>query len=517
MKELSTWKQASLAAADTLFAAIARKDQLEAVCLLHKNRGMLNIQPTSWGKTHTAVAAALAVSRSTTPLTVAVYPTLALMRDQLPKFANAGLRCAAWSSDNSFEHQMLAKSIIDGGVDVILLMPERLHTDLFAKVSTKVRNNVGLLIVDEAHLIHSWGIGFREDFLHLKQARQEFRNARVLASTATAGDGVEAVIADVLGRLHVNRGDLRREDITLKRLPTAEFHIQAAWAKKIVEHQTGTCLIFTTTKSEADKLAAFLREFSIDARPYHSGIPADVKAATERALAEGTVEAVVSTSSLGMGVDYPAVTCTINLGLPPTLEELMQRTGRCGRAGRKGIAWLLPREDAYTDWGRIDGYDYNPTAEAHVRSLLVGGVASMAELKAAAGRHSGTSEASHIIARAHTLGLVATSGDSVVLLEADWSALDEYGKQIKAAIESGKHLVIGVANTTECLERAITAPLGQTSGEPCGRCSTCSPGIQVPAPAQVLIDAAKEALFRKRASSLPRRTASSINPRGRWR
>ena len=44
---------------------------------------------------------------------------------------------------------------------------------------------------------------------------------------------------------------------------------------------------------------------------------------------------MVATTAFGLGVDQPDVETAVRIGVPPTMEELVQEFGRAGRDGRK--------------------------------------------------------------------------------------------------------------------------------------------------------------------------------------
>ena len=49
----------------------------------------------------------------------------------------------------------------------------------------------------------------------------------------------------------------------------------------------------------------------------------------------GVIKVMVATTAFGLGVDQPDVETVVRIGVPPTMEELVQEFGRAGRDGRK--------------------------------------------------------------------------------------------------------------------------------------------------------------------------------------
>lgn len=70
---------------------------------------------------------------------------------------------------------------------------------------------------------------------------------------------------------------------------------------------------------------------------------------------------VVASSAFGMGVNIPDIACVINWGLPPTLEDLVQQTGRAGRNGLPAKAILYSRNSINKVSKLIKDYAENTT------------------------------------------------------------------------------------------------------------------------------------------------------------
>ena len=64
--------------------------------------------------------------------------------------------------------------------------------------------------------------------------------------------------------------------------------------------------------------------------------------------ADGTIRVLIATVAVGMGIDIPDITLVIMWGLPPSVLQMWQEAGRCGRDGRECIAitYAYPRSIA---------------------------------------------------------------------------------------------------------------------------------------------------------------------------
>src|SRR5215475_2612647 len=195
-----------------------RPDQWRAIeALVADRRRVLCVQRTGWGKSAVYfIATALLRARGAGP-TVIVSPLLALMRNQVEAASRAGIRARTINSANLEEWDVIAAEIAAGGVDVLLISPERLNNpDFRDSVLPKLAADAGLVVIDEAHCVSDWGHDFRPDYRRIRTLIGELgADVPVLATTATANDRVVDDVATQLGvggqNTLVLRGGLDRE------------------------------------------------------------------------------------------------------------------------------------------------------------------------------------------------------------------------------------------------------------------------------------------------------------------
>lgn len=108
-----------------------------------------------------------------------------------------------------------------------------------------------------------------------------------------------------------------------------------------------TTILFTNTRAQAElwhqALASVWTDEPSTLALHHGSLDAGLRAATEEGLREGRVRCVVATSSLDLGVDFPAVDQVLQVGSPKGMARLLQRAGRARhRPGESGQIRCVP-------------------------------------------------------------------------------------------------------------------------------------------------------------------------------
>jgi ATP-dependent helicase Lhr and Lhr-like helicase len=126
-------------------------------------------------------------------------------------------------------------------------------------------------------------------------------------------------------------------------------HLGAGMQMPVVEEidRSGTTLVFTNVRSQAEIWYQLL----LQARPewaghialHHGSLDRSTREWVEQGLKEGTLRAVVATSSLDLGVDFLPVERVLQVGSAKGVARMMQRAGRSGHApGRPSRVTLVP-------------------------------------------------------------------------------------------------------------------------------------------------------------------------------
>ena len=110
------------------------------------------------------------------------------------------------------------------------------------------------------------------------------------------------------------------------------------WAEVVAPHvSVGRCIVYVDFVTDVVPLALKLSEmFSLKTGSYYGrGLSGHNKDEVLKSWQSGVIKVMVATTAFGLGVDQPDVETVVRIGVPPTMEELVQEFGRAGRDGRK--------------------------------------------------------------------------------------------------------------------------------------------------------------------------------------
>ncbi|GKB23222.1 DEAD-box ATP-dependent RNA helicase 53, mitochondrial-like protein, partial [Tanacetum coccineum] len=120
------------------------------------------------------------------------------------------------------------------------------------------------------------------------------------------------------------------------------------------EHANGgKCIVFTQTKRDADRLAYALQE-SFRCEALHGDISQNQRERTLLGFRDGRFNVLVATDVAARGLDVPNVDLLLVLLHSQTPKICVHRSGRTGRAVKKGSAILMYSSQ---QWRDVKGYE----------------------------------------------------------------------------------------------------------------------------------------------------------------
>ena len=463
-------------------SATPHADQLEALKALVCERGhVLVVQATGWGKSAVYWAATRALRDAGAGPTLVVSPLLALMGNQIEAASRAGLTAITINSATSESWEQLFQAIHDNTVDVVLISPERLSAPSFRATLERLRETVGLVVIDEAHCLSDWGFDFRPDYQRITTVLLAGLDVPVLATTATANARVTRDVAELLGEhTHVLRGPLARTSLRLSVIPALKPLERWAWVSEALPKFDGSGIVYCLTVADTNRLSEFLQSQGHNVAAYNSAVATEDKQRIELALRANELKAVVATSALGMGYDKPDLSFCIHVGSPASPIAYYQQVGRAGRALDNADAVLLPSESDERIWEYFATSTLPDPSQmnALLDALAAQDPTTIPELEATTGIRRGKVE--HLLKIASVDGAAERRTGGWISTGSPWVY---NAKKYDAIVETRKaeaEIMADYAAGRGCLQAFLLTALDDDEAIACGRCSVCT-GL-LPAP-----------------------------------
>jgi ATP-dependent DNA helicase RecQ len=322
--------------------------QREAMQCVMEDRDSLVVMPTGGGKSLCFQAPALVREG----LAVVVSPLLALMKDQVDALNTCGIPAAAVNSTLAIdEKRRIAQQVEAGQLRLLYMSPERLVAP--RTLEFLQNQHVSFFAVDEAHCISAWGHDFRPEYRGLGLLRDRFPNSAIHAYTATATESVRSDIVKQLGLrdAEILVGNFHRPNLQYHVAPRKHGFGQICEVLDRFRGQSG--IVYCITRAEVDRTCNMLREQGYSALPYHAGMTDEDRIRNQDAFLAEQVDTIVATIAFGMGIDKSNVRYVIHAGMPKSLENYQQESGRAGRDGVEAECRLLYSGRDVMTWKRL--------------------------------------------------------------------------------------------------------------------------------------------------------------------
>ncbi len=230
--------------------------------------------------------------------------------------------------------------------EVLITTPESLHLLLASKRYEKYFKDLSTIVIDEWHELIGSKRGVQIE-LALSRLKGFLPKLKVWGISATIGNMEEAISVLMGNADHPEQYKVIRANIdkqieletilpdTIETFPWAG-HLGITLIEKIVPiiKAGQSTLIFTNTRAQCEIWYQNLLNVAPDLAGiiamHHGSIDRELRDWVENALHQGTLKAVVCTSSLDLGVDFRPVENIIQIGSPKGVARFIQRAGRSG-------------------------------------------------------------------------------------------------------------------------------------------------------------------------------------------
>jgi ATP-dependent RNA helicase DeaD len=273
------------------------------------------------------------------PLALIIAPTrelaLQVSRELAWLYGPTGARVATCvgGMDPSRERRALAQ-----GAHIVVGTPGRLRDHL--ERGALDLHALSVAVLDEAD--EMLDMGFREDLEELLDATPEER--RTLLFSATMPRPIVALARryqrDAL-RISTVETDRGHGDIHYQAMAIAPADIENAVVNLLRLHEAETAMLFCATRDNVRHLHASLTERGFAAVALSGEHSQNERNHALQALRDRRARVCVATDVAARGIDLPSLSLVIHVEIPRDAETLQHRSGRTGRAGKKGTAILL--------------------------------------------------------------------------------------------------------------------------------------------------------------------------------
>jgi len=248
---------------------------------------------------------------------------------------------------------------LERGAHIVVGTPGRIcdHIRRKALDMSKVR----VAVLDEAD--EMLDLGFREDLEFILEAAPEDR--RTLMFSATVSSGI-AKLAKRYQRNAVRIATISEEkqhaDIEYRALLVAPSDRENAIINALRFYDAKNAIVFCSTRAAVNHLTARFNNRNFDVVALSGELTQNERTHALQAMRDGRARVCIATDVAARGIDLPGLDLVIHADLPTNSETLLHRSGRTGRAGRKGIsAMIVPVTQRRKAERLLAGADVTPT------------------------------------------------------------------------------------------------------------------------------------------------------------
>ncbi|MBQ95349.1 MAG: DEAD/DEAH box helicase [Actinobacteria bacterium] len=273
------------------------------------------------------------------PLALVIAPTrelaLQVSRELAWLYAGAGVRIATCvgGMDASKERRNLR-----GGPAIVVGTPGRLR-DHLERGALDLSGLIGV-VLDEAD--EMLDMGFREDLEEILDATPEGR--RTLLFSATMPRPIERLAEryqnDAL-RLSLVGETRGHGDIEYQGIAVGPSEIENAVVNLLRFHEAETAICFCATRESVRRLHSTLQNRGFGVVALSGEHSQSERNQALQALRDRRARVCVATDVAARGIDLPTLSLVIHVEIPRDAETLQHRSGRTGRAGKKGTAAIV--------------------------------------------------------------------------------------------------------------------------------------------------------------------------------
>lgn len=320
---------------------------------------ILLTSPTGAGKSLLFQLSAIYLGGKYGLLTIVVSPLVALMNDQVEGLSGYEAVATLNSNKTAADKETILKGVKDGTINILYLSPELL---LSYSITTFIGNRkLGLMVIDEAHTVTTWGRDFRVDYWflgdYLRKARRVLEYSfPIFALTATAvwdPTGKNDMVFDTIRSLNMDPcikyiGVVRRTNISFdieqsginKNYEEKRRDLTIRRIREALQAGRKTIVYFPFRKTvEAIVNSDNAADIRGKITKYHAWLTPEEKKINAEDFRTGKRPIMCATKAFGMGIDVSDISEVYHHAPTGSLSDYVQEIGRLARDPKiQGIA-----------------------------------------------------------------------------------------------------------------------------------------------------------------------------------
>ena len=273
------------------------------------------------------------------PLALIIAPTrelaLQVKRELAWLYENTGAVVASTvgGMDMRDERRALAR-----GSHIVVATPGRLRDHI-------MRGSIDLsglkaVVLDEAD--EMLDLGFREDLEFILDEAPADRQTLLFSATVPAAIAKLATrYQNAAVRIATTTGETQHADIDYRALRVSARDGENAIINVLRFYEAPNAIIFCNTRAMVNRLTTRLSNRGFSVVALSGELSQNERTHALQAMRDGRARVCVATDVAARGIDLPNLELVIHAELPTGKDTLLHRSGRTGRAGRKGISALI--------------------------------------------------------------------------------------------------------------------------------------------------------------------------------
>ncbi|OQY02546.1 MAG: hypothetical protein B6I20_06765, partial [Bacteroidetes bacterium 4572_117] len=333
--------------------------------------------PTGSGKSVLYQIPAIYLAREKQLVTIVIVPLIALMEsavnDLIEKYNVEN--CAYINSSLTFsEREQTIQQLQAGDISLLFLSPELFIS--FGNLSFLGNRKLGLLVIDEAHTVSTWGQEFRADYWNLGNHIRKLKkydgnqNFPILAMTATAIYGGEYnMVNEIIRSLKIEFpepiiliGNVRRDYISFKinqfkpsagnRYETEKKEKTKKYITASIDSEIKSLIYFPWVRTNNEVFARIPAKYMSKVVQYHGRLSHNQKRDAVYRFSKSLAIEACATKAFGMGIDIPDIKQVYHFAVSGNLADYVQEIGRLRHENDKNNNPII--KYAITDYGYKD-------------------------------------------------------------------------------------------------------------------------------------------------------------------